>query len=81
MGPSIIAFPLRRQHRLVSEIANMLLSKSGNDATLFWRETAKDLLRQLAENGVALQAAEDEVRSLLYAVVAEMEGQSQEARG
>lgn len=81
MNTVVVAFPLHRQQKLVSGIAHVLRSKQGDDATLFWRETAKGLLHQLAENGVAIRSAEDQVRSLLYAVIAEIEADAVEARG
>jgi hypothetical protein len=81
MGPSIIAFPLSRQRQLVSSVADALRSRQGESATLFWRETAKDLLRQLAANGVEARLAEDQVRNLLYAVVAELETDAVKASG
>lgn len=81
MNTVVVAFPLQRQQKLVSGIAHVLRSKQGDDATLFWRETAKGLLHQLTQSGVALQSAEDQVRSLLYAVIAEMEADTIAARG
>lgn len=73
MGSDIVAFPLFRRQKLVRDIGKILQSKQGDDATLFWRETAKGLLRQLAKNGVPAQQAENEVRRLLYAVMVEIE--------
>lgn len=81
MRTDIVAFPLHRQHKLVSGIAHVLRSKHGDDATLFWRQTARDLLQQMAQNGIAAHAAEEEVRSLLYAVIAEIEAGAAKARG
>ncbi len=81
MGSEIIAFPLHRRRKLVSDLASVLASKHGDDATAFWRETAKDLLCHLASAGVENDNAQDQVRSLLYAVVAEMEGDAVKARG
>lgn len=81
MSTVVVAFPLHRQQKLVSGIADALRSKQGEEATLFWRETAKRLLRQLAESGVAIRSAEDQVRNLLYAVMAEIEAGAIEARG
>lgn len=81
MSPSVIAFPLHRQHTLVSGIAGLLGAKHGEDATLFWRQTARDLLRQLGDNGVDPKSAENEVRSLLYAVIAQMEESALKAQG
>ncbi len=81
MTSAIVAFPLCRQHKLVSGIAHVLRSKQGESATLFWRETAKALLLQLTENGVGHEAAEEEVRGLLYAVLAEIEADTVIASG
>lgn len=81
MSSGVVAFPLCRQRKLLSGIANVLRSKQGETATLFWRETAQSLLKQLAANGVELAAAEEEVRSLLYAVLAEIEADTVSARG
>lgn len=81
MNAVVVAFPLHRQQKLVRGIAHVLRSKQGDDATLFWKETAKGLLRQLAQNGVAIGSAEDQVRSLLYAVIAEIEADAAQARG
>ncbi|MEO3998729.1 DUF6074 family protein [Mesorhizobium sp. CAU 1732] len=78
---SITAFPLCRQQKLLHGIANVLRSKQGETATLFWRETAKGLLQQLVANGIDLAAAEEEVRNLLYAVLAEIEADAVSAKG
>jgi hypothetical protein len=75
------AFPLHRQRKLVSGIARVLGAKQGEDATRFWRDTAKGLLQRLTANGVGQQAAEEEVRGLLYAVLSELEINAAEARG
>lgn len=81
MGSEIIAFPLHRRRKLVSDLVCVLSSKHGDDATAFWRETAKTLLRQLATAGVENDDAQDQVRSLLYAVVSEMEADAVKAKG
>ena len=81
MNSGIVAFPLYRQRKLVSGIVHILRSKHGEDATLFWRETAKELLGQLAKSGVDLASAENQVRDLLYAVIAEIETPAAEAQG
>lgn len=78
---TVAAFPLSRQQKLLRGIAAVLGSKQGEEATLFWRETAKALLQNLIERGVDAQSAEDEVRDLLYAVLAEMETDAQVRRG
>lgn len=81
MNTNVITFPLYRQQKLLSGIANVLRSKQGEDATRFWRGTAKDLLQQLTANGVDGASAEEEVRKLLYAVLSLMETDAVEARG
>jgi hypothetical protein len=70
---SVVAFPLYRRQKLVNGISSVLRAKQGDDATLFWRETAKHLLQQLLASGVQQQAAEQEVRQLLYAALRELE--------
>ena len=70
MGDSnISAFPLHRRRKLVEGIARVLESKNGEDANAFWRSTAKQILFQLSESGIALGLAEQEVRTLLHAVL------------
>lgn len=81
MQSNVVTFPLHRQQKLVSGIAHVLRSKQGEEATLFWRETAKGLLQQLAVNGADAQSAEAEVRDLLYVVLAELEADAATARG
>ena len=80
MYSTIAAFPLSGQHKLLKGIAAILASKQGEDATLFWRETAKALMQNLVERGVDAQSAEDEVRDLLYAVLAEVETDARVSR-
>lgn len=81
MGSEIIAFPLHRRRKLIADLARILQSKQGHEATLFWRETAKTLLQQLVSSGVTSDRAEDQVRSLLYAIVSAMEADAMEVRG
>ncbi len=81
MSSNVVTFPLHRRRKLLSGIAHVLRSKHGAEATLFWRETAKGLLRQLTAEGVEPQAAEQEVRNLLYAVLAEIEADAATAKG
>ena len=80
MNSKVAAFPLSRRRKLVSGIANVLRSKQGEMATLFWRQTAQGLLRELAANEIDLAAAEVEVRNLLYAVLAEIEAHAVSAK-
>lgn len=81
MSSNVAAFPLCRQRKVLNGIANVLRSKQGETATLFWRETAQSLLQQLVAKGVDLAAAEEEVRNLLYAVLAEIEANPISAKG
>lgn len=81
MSSNVAAFPLCRQRKLLSGIANVLRSKQGEAATLFWRETAQSLLQQLSANGIDLAAAEEQVRDLLYAALAEIEADAVSVRG
>jgi hypothetical protein len=78
---TVIAFPLSRQQKLLRGIAAVLGSKQGEEATQFWWETAKALLQNLVERGVDAKSAEDEVRNLFYAVMAEMETGAEMQRG
>lgn len=73
---NIRAFPLYRRRKLVEEIARVLESKNGEDANAFWRSTAKTILLQLSESGVAPRLAELEVGSLLHAVLGDVASRS-----
>ncbi|RWC01428.1 DUF6074 family protein [Mesorhizobium sp.] len=66
---NISAFPLHRRRKLVEGIALVLESKNGEDANAFWRNTAKAILVQLSESGIAPGLAEQEVGTLLHAVL------------
>jgi hypothetical protein len=73
MGDSnISAFPLHRRRKLVEGIARVLESKNGEDANAFWRSTAKTILVQLSESGIAPGLAEQEVGTLLRAVLVDI---------
>ncbi|WP_394886326.1 DUF6074 family protein [Mesorhizobium sp. AaZ16] len=73
MGDSnISAFPLHRRRKLVEGIARVLESKNGEEANAFWRSTAKQILIQLSESGIAPGLAEREVGTLLHAVLSDM---------
>lgn len=69
----VVAFPLYRRQKLLNGIAGVLRAKHGEEATLFWRETAKQLLNQLIADGVEKDGAEEEVRQLLYAALRQVE--------
>ncbi|WP_028034132.1 DUF6074 family protein [Chelativorans sp. J32] len=73
MSASVVSFPLYRQQKLLSGIAQALRTKHGDEANLFWRETARNLLQQLTANGVDVRAAEEEVRYFLHAVLLQIE--------
>lgn len=77
MGDSkISAFPLQRRRKLVEGIARVLESKNGEDANAFWRSTAKTILIQLSESGIAPRLAEQEVGMLLHVVLADIAARS-----
>ncbi|MER9758301.1 DUF6074 family protein [Mesorhizobium sp. M0166] len=69
---NISAFPLHRRRKLVEGIARVLESKNGEDANAFWRSTAKTILVQLSESGIAPEVAEQEVGTLLRVVLADI---------
>lgn len=66
---NITAFPLHRRRKLVEGIARVLKSKDGEDANVFWRNTAKQILVQLSESGISPTLAKQEVVTLLHAVL------------
>lgn len=68
---NISAFPLHRR-KLVEGIARVLESKNGEDANTFWRNAAKAILVQLSESGIAPGVAEQEVGTLLHAVLGDI---------
>lgn len=77
MGESnISAFPLHRRRKLVESIARALKSKNGEDANAFWRSTVKTILVQLSESGIAPGVAEQEIRTLLRAVLDDIASRS-----
>ncbi|MGX9148193.1 DUF6074 family protein [Mesorhizobium sp. 128a] len=69
---NVSAFPLHRRRKLVEGIARVLESKNGEDANAFWRSTAKTILVQLSESGIAPGLAEQEVGTLLHAVLVDL---------
>ncbi|RAZ82990.1 hypothetical protein DPM33_33710 [Mesorhizobium hawassense] len=68
----ITVFPLDRRRKLVEGIARVLQSKNAEDASAFWRSTVKTILVQLSKSGIAPGSAEQEVRTLFNAVLAEI---------
>jgi len=79
MSSTVLAFPLHRQQRLLSGIAEVLRMKQGEEANLFWRETARGLLQELMANGVDVRSAEEEVRYLLQAILSQIEAEAAKA--
>ncbi|MER9946228.1 DUF6074 family protein [Mesorhizobium sp. M0092] len=57
---------------MVEGIARVLEFKNGEDANAFWRNTAKLILVQLSESGIAPGVAEQEVGTLLHAVLGDI---------
>jgi hypothetical protein len=66
---NLVAFPLHRRQKLVEGLARVLASKNGEEANVFWRNTAKQILGQLSAYGLEAEAAEQEVRTLLHTVL------------
>jgi hypothetical protein len=69
---NLVAFPLHRRQKLVEGLARVLASKNGEEANVFWRNTAKQILGQLSAHGLEAEAAEQEVRTLLHTVLTVM---------
>jgi hypothetical protein len=61
---------------LVERIARVLESKNGEDANTFWRSTAKTILVQLSDSGIAPGLAEQEVGAFLHAVLGDIAARS-----
>ena len=76
---TISAFPLHKRQKLVHAIGSVLASKHGEEANRFWRETAKGLISQLMSDGVSLESAQVEIRSLLHAVLKQQHAQAAQA--
>lgn len=77
---NISTFPLHRRRKLVEGIARVLQSRNRKDAHDFWRSTAKKILVQLSESGIAPGLAEQEVRMLLHAVLGDIATRSAATR-
>ncbi|PZV37103.1 DUF6074 family protein [Mesorhizobium kowhaii] len=73
---NISVFPLHRRRKLVESIARDLESKNEEDANAFWRSTVKTILIQLSESGIAPGLAEQEIRTLLRAVLGDIAARS-----
>ena len=70
---SVVAFPFHRRRDLVSGVARVLGNKHGEAANIYWRRTAKRLLRLAMGMGLEREAAESEIRALLHAVLREIQ--------
>lgn len=75
----VAAFPLHRRRYLVEEVSRGLAVYQREEATSYWRDKAKELLRQLMATGISLEAAQKEVRELLYAALNEMHRENMRA--
>ncbi|PAQ05503.1 hypothetical protein CIT26_30565 [Mesorhizobium temperatum] len=64
----------------VKKSARILETKNGEDANAFWRSTAKRILVQLFESGIAPGLAEQEVGTLLHAVLGDIAARSAATR-
>lgn len=69
---NICVFPLHRRRILVESIAQALETKNGEAASAFWRCSAKKMLIQFSDVGIAPELAAQEVGSLLHAVLDDM---------
>ena len=81
MSSSVIAFPLHRHQKLLTGVVHVLRVKQGDEANSAWKEIAKELLGHLTDRGVDANAAEAEVRNLLYAALAEIKKDAATANG
>ena len=70
---SVVAFPLHRRRDLVQGVARVLGGLHGERANVYWRRTAKRLLRLTMGMGLAREDAENEIRALLHAVLGEIQ--------
>lgn len=65
---SVVAFPISREVSTVRLIADTIGRLHGEDAVIFWRETASHLLSVAIERGYETEAARHEVRRFFDAV-------------
>lgn len=70
---SVVAFPFHRRRDLVVGVARVLGNKHGEAANVYWRRTAKRLLRMAMGMGMDREAAENDIRALLHAVLREIQ--------
>jgi len=81
MSSSVVAFPLYRYQKLLTGVVHILRVKHGDEANSAWKKMAKELLGHLTDSGVEAEAAEAEVRHLLYAALAEIKNDAATASG
>lgn len=70
---SVVAFPFHRRRDLVVGVARVLGNKNGEAANIYWRRTAKRLLRLAMGTGMDRETAENDIRALLHAVLREIQ--------
>jgi hypothetical protein len=70
---NVVLFPLHRRGDLVQELVEGLSRKNHEEANIFWREAAKQLLADATASGVPAEQARDEVRMLFYAALDQMQ--------
>ncbi|MCT7375081.1 DUF6074 family protein [Chelativorans salis] len=70
---SVLVFPLYRQRDLVNKVVEGLSKRHHNEANLYWRGMAKQLLAHLTASGVAVEPAQEQIRMLFYTALDEMQ--------
>ncbi|WP_274426175.1 DUF6074 family protein [Chelativorans sp. YIM 93263] len=70
---NVVAFPLYRRRDWVQELARGLSVRGHEEANLFWRAFAKQMLEQLTACGVPMEEAREEVRNFFYVALDEMQ--------
>jgi hypothetical protein len=71
----VFSFPIDRRVSLVRETARALFERNGEDANLYWRETARSLFMELVDQGRDGPAARREVLRFFEAVQEEFRRQ------
>ena len=74
----VLLFPLHRRVGKVRRTAQLLTSKRGDAATLYWRQVISSIRRQLSRTGTPAAVIEAEIRSFFDAVQTEMTKRSYE---
>lgn len=77
---TLIPFPLRRQRRLVMDVARFILFNDDAQAIPYWRGVVRDLSQPLLAVGVPRQSVEAEVRRFHDEVQAAMAVIAQEGQ-